>query len=67
MKKKSRLSKTIKEMTNDVKKVNQKFVKETIELDNDTILRLALEAHTRDITLNQLINEILEYALEQMS
>ena len=30
-----------------------------IDLDNDTMLKLAMEAHKRDITLNQMIEEIL--------
>lgn len=31
-----------------------------VDLDNETLLSLSLEAHRRDITLNQLIVEILE-------
>jgi hypothetical protein len=30
-----------------------------IDLDNDTMLKLSMEAHKRDITLNQMIEEIL--------
>lgn len=31
-----------------------------LDLDDDIILYLALEAHKRDITLNEYINEILK-------
>ena len=31
-----------------------------LDLDDDVILNLALEAHKRDITLNKYINEILK-------
>jgi hypothetical protein len=30
-----------------------------VELDDDTLLKLSMEAHKRDITLNKLIEEIL--------
>lgn len=30
-----------------------------VELDNDTLLKLTMEAHKRDITLNKMIEEIL--------
>jgi hypothetical protein len=30
-----------------------------VELDDDTLLKLTMEAHKRDITLNKLIEEIL--------
>lgn len=30
-----------------------------IDLDNDTMLKLAMEAHKRDITLNQMVEQIL--------
>lgn len=36
-----------------------------VDLDDEVLLRLALEAHRRDITLNQLINESLKSFIEQ--
>ena len=30
-----------------------------LDLDNDTMLKLAMEAHKRDITLNQMVEELL--------
>lgn len=36
-----------------------------LDLDNDVMLTLALEAHRRDITLNQLVTEVLEVAVER--
>lgn len=30
-----------------------------LDLDNDTILKLSMEAHKRDITLNQMVEELL--------
>ena len=37
-----------------------------VELDNDTFIRLALEAHNRNITFNALCNELLsKYVDEQ--
>jgi predicted HicB family RNase H-like nuclease len=40
---------------------------ETIELElsNDELLQLALEAHKQDITLNQLIHNLLVKFIEQ--
>lgn len=35
-----------------------------VDLDDEVILFLALEAHKRDITLNKLINEILKDYIE---
>jgi len=37
-----------------------------LDLDNNTILFLALKAHEKDITLNQYINEILKKYLDQL-
>jgi hypothetical protein len=36
-----------------------------LELDQDTITRLALEAHKRDITLNNMVEIILQAAIDQ--
>ena len=35
-----------------------------LDLDDETILFLALKAHEKDITLNQYINEILKKHME---
>lgn len=40
-------------------------IKITIELPEDQITKMAIEAHQRDITLNQLMNEVMVAALEQ--
>lgn len=37
-----------------------KFVDIEVELPNEVILEIALEAHKRDITFNALVNEMLE-------
>ena len=37
----------------------ENLVEVEVELDDQVVLRLAMEAHRRDITLNQLCNEIL--------
>ena len=36
-----------------------------IDLDNDTMLQLAMEAHKRDITLNQMVVEILQQVITE--
>jgi hypothetical protein len=36
-----------------------------IDLDNDTILQLAMEAHKRDITLNKMIEIILQEVIDK--
>ena len=36
-----------------------------IDLDNDTILQLSMEAHKRDITLNQMVEEVLRNVIVQ--
>lgn len=36
-----------------------------LELDDETILFLALKAHEKDITLNQYINQILKIYIDQ--
>ena len=36
-----------------------------VDLDDEVLLRLALEAHRKDITLNQLIIESLKSFIEQ--
>lgn len=36
-----------------------------IDLDNFTILQLALEAHKRDITLNKMVEIILQEVIDQ--
>lgn len=46
----------------------QKFDKRVqmeVDLDDDTILLLAKEAHKRDITLNQMIEEILKKLIDE--
>ena len=35
-----------------------------VDLDNDTILKLSMEAHKRDITLNKMIEIILQDMIE---
>ena len=35
------------------------------DLDNDSILKLALEAHKRDITLNKMIEIVLQEAIDR--
>jgi len=50
-----------------IEKASKMFAGETfdtriqvpVELDNDTLLKLTMEAHKRDITLNKMIEEIL--------
>jgi hypothetical protein len=42
-----------------------KRVQVPIDLDNDTLLKLFTEAHKRDITLNQLITEILQKMIDE--
>ena len=36
-----------------------------LDLDNDTIVRLALEAHKRDITLNKMVEIVLQEAIDK--
>ena len=36
-----------------------------LDLDNDTILKLSMEAHKRDITLNQMVEELLRNVIAQ--
>ena len=36
-----------------------------LDLDDETILKLALEAHKRDITLNKMIEIILQQAIDR--
>lgn len=36
-----------------------------LEMDHQSIVKLALEAHRRDITLNQMVELILEWAIEE--
>lgn len=38
----------------------------TVDLDQDLLYELMLMAHERDITLNQLVNEVLKSYLEKM-
>jgi len=42
------------------------YVSVEIELDNDLLLQLALMAHRKDITLNQLIIDILKKEVERL-
>lgn len=37
----------------------------TVELDRDLLFQLMMMAHERDITLNQLVEEILQRALQE--
>jgi hypothetical protein len=37
----------------------------TIDLDQDTLMKLFMEAHNRNITLNQLVNILLEEFIEK--
>jgi len=50
----------IKDYKAFVTKRRAKFVTVRLSLENDVILALALMAHEKDITLNELVNEILE-------
>ena len=36
-----------------------------IDLDNDTMLKLSMEAHKRDITLNQMVEEVLRNVIAE--
>ena len=36
-----------------------------LDLDNDTIIQLSMEAHKRDITLNQMVEELLRKMIAQ--
>ena len=36
-----------------------------IDLDNDTMLKLAMEAHKRDITLNKMVEEVLRNVIAE--
>jgi predicted HicB family RNase H-like nuclease len=36
-----------------------------LDLDSDTMLKLAMEAHNRDITLNQMVEEVLRNVIAQ--
>lgn len=36
-----------------------------LDLDNDTLLQLALEAHKRDITINQMVEQLLREVIER--
>jgi macrodomain Ter protein organizer (MatP/YcbG family) len=36
-----------------------------IDLDNDTMLKLCLEAHKRDITLNEMVEILLREAIAE--
>lgn len=38
----------------------------TVDLDKDVLYELMLMAHNRDITLNQLVNELLKKYLEEL-
>jgi predicted HicB family RNase H-like nuclease len=37
----------------------------TLDLDTDVLFELMLMAHKRDITLNQLVNEVLKAYIEE--
>ena len=60
-----------KQEDNDIEEIEESSVElaETgsgeVDLDDEVLLRLALEAHRKDITLNQLINESLKSFIEQ--
>lgn len=55
-------------INNKIKKIfnNKKYEKLEIELPDDQILFLCLEAHKQDITLNQLCNNILIEQLDKI-
>jgi len=36
-----------------------------VELDDDTILKLSLEAHQRDITLNKMVEVVLQEVIDR--
>ena len=36
-----------------------------VDLDSDTMLKLAMEAHNRDITLNQMVEELLKQMISE--
>ena len=38
----------------------------TVDLDKDVLYELMLIAHERDITLNQLVNELLKKYLDEL-
>jgi hypothetical protein len=42
-----------------------KRVQMELDLDDDTLLKLAKGAHDRDITINKYIEEILQYTIDQ--
>jgi predicted HicB family RNase H-like nuclease len=44
--------------------MNEEIVE--LELPEDVIVRLALDAHEQDITLNQHINNVLHKALQEL-
>lgn len=46
--------------------MKEDYVSVEIELDNDLLLQLALMAHRKDITLNQLIIDILKKEVERL-
>lgn len=54
---------SLKDKAEEVLRGDEKLV--TIDLPDNDILRLALEAHRRDITLNQLLLEIIRGELEK--
>jgi len=43
----------------------EKFEQVEVELDDQILLELALEAHRRDITLNALCNDILQKHIKE--
>ena len=43
------------------------MVEVELELDNDTILGIAMMAHERDITFNQMVNIIIKQGLEELN
>ena len=50
--------------TSDVKEPT-KYIEEELEFDKEDLYKLMYEAHKQDITLNQLINNILKAVVEQ--
>ena len=47
-----------------MRKSKKNWVTITVDLDNDLILALALEAHKRDMKLNDYIVELLDKAIK---
>ncbi len=49
----------------DKDKNGNEMVEVELELDNDVFMNLAMDAHRRDITINELVSIILKDVVEQ--